>query len=794
MTWHRIAAFVIKFRIPLLLALLGATAVMGWYATKVELSYEFTNAIPTDNPKYKDYQQFRKQFGEDGNLVVVGVQTEHFFDQELFTDYTALTRRLEQIPAVENVLSIPGAINLVKDTATGRLQAVPLISRDETPGDTDSLKRLFYTLPFYRGLLYNPETNAYMMALRISRDVLNSEKRTAVVEEIMEHSEAFGQKHRIEMRYSGLPLIRTQMATQVQQEMQLFLIMSFVLTAVILFLFFRSFMVVLASMLVVATSVVWSVGTLGIMGYKITLLTALIPPLIVVIGIPNCVYFLNKYHSEYHKTRHKLKSLLRMVNRMGIVTLFTNLTAAIGFGVFFFTKSLLLKQFGLIAGLNIMGIFVISLILIPALFSFLPPPGDKHTSYLESRWMNRLLSTLTTWVFGHRAWIYAITFVVCIFSLAGILRLENVGHVVDDLPKSDKTYQDLVFFEQNFKGVMPLEILIDTRKKNGVVTLPVLEKIDALSTYLRQFPEIGHALSIAEGIKFARQAYYSGDSSSYGIPNMFDIAFLQPYLRNRGGDKNSMFNQLINSFMDSTRQQTRISINMADVGSKRLPQLLDSIRPKTLELFDTARYDVTFTGTSIVFLEGSKFIINSLQESLVLAFLMIFGCMVGLFRSWRILLMSVVVNIVPLMITAGFMGWANIPIKPSTVLVFSVALGITIDVTIRFLVNFKQELERSREDIAVTVRRTIHDTGQSIIYTSLILITGFGVFSLSHFDGTKALGYLTSLTLLMAMITNLTLLPALLLWMDKVKKSKTPDWIKEQDDDAEETFNGNIKE
>jgi predicted RND superfamily exporter protein len=786
MMWHRIAAFVIKFRVVLLLALLGVTAVMGWLASRVELSYEFTNAIPTDNPKYKDYQQFRRQFGEDGNLMVIGVQTEKFFEPDFFNDYAGLVHRLEQIPAVENILSIPGAVNLVKDTTTGRLKAEVLM-----PGDfsdrVDSLRDVFLNLPFYRGLLYNPETHAYMMALKINKEVLNSRNRADVVEKIMAEGETFGQKHGIEMRYSGLPLIRTQMATQVQQEMKLFLILSFLLTAVILFLFFRSFTVVLASMLVVATGVVWSVGALTLLGYKITLLTALIPPLIVVIGIPNCVYFINKYHAEYHGTRHKVKSLLRMVDRMGIVTLFTNLTAAIGFGVFFFTKSQLLKEFGLVAGLNIMGIFFISLIFIPALFSFLPPPRGKHTSYLESPWMQKLLQTLTTWVFGHRAWIYGFTFVVCALSVIGMLRLQNEGHVVDDLPKSDKTYQDLLFFEKHFKGVMPLEIIVDTRKRNGVVSLPVLEKIDALNAYLGQFPEIGHALSITEGIKFARQAYYDGDSSSFAIPNMFDMAFMQPYLRGRGGDKNTMFSRLVSSFMDSNRQQTRISISMADVGSRRLPVLLDSIRPKTYELFDTAKYSVTFTGTSIVFLEGSNFIINSLRDSLLLAFLMIFGCMVALFRSWRILLMSVVVNVVPLAITAGFMGWAGIPIKPSTVLVFSIALGITIDVTIRFLVNFKQELDRRHADIATTVKKTIHDTGQSIIYTSLILIAGFGVFSLSHFDGTKALGYLTSLTLLMAMVTNLTLLPALLLWMDKVTKGSTPDWIKEDDSETAQT-------
>ncbi|RYY12459.1 MAG: RND transporter, partial [Chitinophagaceae bacterium] len=542
---------------------------------------------------------------------------------------------------------------------TSQLKVFRLVTPGQ-PFDVDSIKATFQNLPFYRGFLYNPETEAYLMALRIDKQVLNSKNRTGVVEEIKALSEAFGEKHSVEMHYSGLPLIRTMMATRVQSEMKLFIVLSFVLTAVILALFFRSFMAVLASMLVVAAGVIWSQGTIVLLGYKITLLTALIPPLIVVIGIPNCVYLLNKYHSEYNEHGNKMKALLRMVDRMGIVTLFTNLTAAIGFGVFFFTKSALLKEFGLVAGINIMAIFLISLIFIPALFSFLPPPKGHHTNYLESRWINRLLNTITNWVFGHRRFIYIVTILLCLISVAGVLRLNTVGHVVDDLPKSDVVYQDLKFFERNFKGVMPLEIVIDTRKKNGAVALPVLEKMDELNVYLGRFPEIGHSLSITEGIKFARQAYYDGDSTSYAVPNMFDGAFIQPYLRAKGADKNSMFNKLISAFMDSTRQKTRMSISMADVGSQRLPQLLDSIRPKTYELFDSSKYDISFTGTSIVFLEGSRFIINSLRDSLILAFIMIFGCMIFLFRSWRILLISIVINLVPLLITAGIMGWAGI--------------------------------------------------------------------------------------------------------------------------------------
>jgi uncharacterized protein len=770
--WHDIAAFIIKFRVALLIVLLASTGIMGYYASQVKISYEFTSAVPTDNPKYIEYQAFRKQFGEDGNLMVIGVQTGDFFTPGFFNDYAVLARDIDSVEAVENVLSIPGAITLVKDTVTQKLKVLPLAG-DKPISNVDSFKQEFLGLPFYKNFLYNPETNAYMMAVRIEKNVLNSEKRAGVINKILALGDAFGKKHNVEMHYSGLPLIRTQMALKVQSEMKLFLIVSFILTAVILVLFFRSFTAVMSSMLVVATGVVWSMGTIVLLGYKITILTALIPPLVVVIGIPNCVYLLNRYHYEYYRHANKMKSLLRMVDRMGIVTFFTNLTAAIGFGVFFFTKSVLLKEFGLVAGINILGLFFISLIFIPAFFSFLPAPNVRHTKYLESNWVNKLLTSNAKWVFSHRTWIYSFTIGICVFSVLGLLRLRNDAHIVDDLPRSDKVSLDLKFFEKNFRGVMPLEIVVDTRKKNGVLSLEVLGKMDKLTRYLQQYPEIGRPLAVTEGIKFANQAYFGGDTANYEVPgDMLQAAFIMPYLRTNKGDNKSMFNRLLHSFIDSSKQKARISVNMADIGSRRLPALLDSIKPEVNSLFDSSKYTVTYTGTSITFLEGSKFIVNSLRDSLILAFLIIFGCMVALFRSWRILLISIVVNIVPLLITAGLMGWMGIRIKPSTVLVFSVALGITIDVTIRFLVNFKQELARHDDSIADTVHRTIHDTGLSIIYTSLILIAGFSVFILSQFDGTKSLGYLTSITLLMAMVTNLILMPALLLWMDKVIEKK----------------------
>ena len=747
---------------------------MFYNARKLQLNYEFANAIPIDHPKYKIYQEFRKKFGEDGNLLVVGIQTDKLFDETIFNDYSRLVKDIQSVQGVEDVISITTAINLIKDSATEKLSSQPIFPQGPlSQAVIDSSKNIFYNLPFYRGLLYNRETNAWLLGVHINRAVLGSKKREETVAHITSLSELFSKKHSLETHLSGLPLIRTVLAKRIADEMQWFLMISVILSAIILLLFFRSVSSMLLSIAVVGIGVVCSLGTMVLMGYKVTLLTALIPPLVVVIGIPNCIYFLNKYHVSYGETGNKEKALVKMVDRMGIVTLFCNITAAIGFAVFFLTRSQVLKEFGAVAGVNIMALFFISLILIPSVLSFLPSPKTKHTKYLENPRLRRWLDRLERWSLNHRKFIYAITVSILIVAVIGILKLESNGYIVDDLPKTDKIYTDLKFFEKNFKGVMPLEIVIDTKKKRGVSSkLSNLLKIDSLSQFLAAMPEIGRPLNIVEGLKFAKQAFYEGDTNSYSPPGDFDLIPLKPYLEFKAdsANKENSFGKLVSSFIDSNKQQARISVSMSDVGSYRLPKILDTIQRKADSIFDKANYNVQLTGASVTFLTGSNFIINGLKESIMWAFALIAVCMMYLFRSFRILLCSLIPNVIPLIITAGVMGWLGVRIKPSTVLIFSVALGIAIDVTIRFLVNYKQELPRHNYDMKHTVIQTIHSTGISIIYTSLVLIAGFIIFCFSGFGGTQSLGWLTSLTLITATITNLVLLPSLLITFIRKKK------------------------
>jgi len=767
MTWHQLGKNIVKYKLAALGFLAVTTLIMGYFAIQVKLSYEFTKAIPEDNPKFVIYKEFVKKFGVDGTTMVVGFQTDSFFTTRIFNQVADLQKDIKTIPGVTEVVSVPNAYTIVKDSSASKFLAHKIFN---APYASDSAlaadRTILEQLPFYKNLMYNPGSHAYIMAISFIPDSINSGARSAIIKNLQSKLDGFASSTKLAVHISGLPYIRTILADRIKKEMLWFLIGSLLLSAVTLFLFFRSIAATLLSLSVVIMGVIWSFGTMVLLGQKITLLTALIPPLIVVIGIPNCIYFLNKYHTTYKETQHKHEAIEQMVGRMGIVTLFCNITAAIGFFVFAFTKSPLLKEFGWVAGLNIMALFFISLLFIPPVLTYLKAPVAKHIKYLDNKFLESVLIKIEKWTFQHTKWVFGITMVLVLVSVLGLMRIKKEAFIVDDLPKKDTLYTDLKWFEKQAGGVMPLEIVIDTKKKNGLVrSIKPIEAIDALDQFLVLQPELGKPLGLLEGIKFAKQAFYDGDTNAYSVPTGTEMAFMAPYLKTdsqKTTTAGASPTQLLSKFIDKEKRETRVSVNMKDIGSAQLPLFLHRIDSATTAIFDTSKYKVEITGSSVTFLEGSNFIVRGLGESIFWAFLLIAFCMIFLFRSFPILMCSLVPNIVPLLITAGLMGWLGISLKPSTVLVFSVALGIAIDVTIRFLVNYKQEFPRLQNNVHETLIQTIKHTGISIIYTSLVLVAGFVIFCFSDFGGTQALGWLTSITLVVSTFTNLVLLPALI--------------------------------
>lgn len=750
---------------------------MGWMATKAEMTYALAQILPQDDPEYQAYTSFKERFGEDANILVIGIESENLFQKELFNAWKEAGDSIKALPEVRGLLSLSGIYNLQRDDSLQKFQIDPVIKQaPKTQQELDSLKNVILSLPFYQDLLLTKTAEgkyATVMLVTMDQKSIDTKGRKELIEHLTSYTDKFSQKQNLEVHYSGLPYIRTMNSEKLKKELGMFLWMSLLVTALVLLLFFRSFKAIIFPLLVVAISVVWCVGTMVLLGYKITILTALIPPLIVIIGIPNCIFLTNNFHREYKGHGNKIKAISRVVQRIGNATFLTNFNTALGFITFAFVQSQMLREFGILSSINVMQVFILSVTILPIAYTYIPSPKPKQTKHLDNRWMDGIIEWIIKLVTTRRKLIYLLALALVAVSAWGMTKIHTTGNFTDDIPRKDKLITDLKFFEKNFHGVMPFEITIDTKKKNGVMKLSVFRKIDQLQKELRTYPEFSKPLSIAEVIKFAKQGFYGGDSSFYSLPTNEEIAFLLPYAQNMDLKKGGV----TRSFLDSTRQFTRVSVQMADIGTKEMERIRSEVRPKIDSIFNPEKFDVKLTGTSIVFLKGTDYLVNNLLMSLLAAIVLISGLMYFMFYSFKMLMISAIPNVIPLLFTAGLMGFYGIALKSSTILVFNIAYGITVDSAIHFFSRYGQDLKANNFDIRLAVIATIRDTSISIIYTSIILLFGFSIFIFSSFGGTIALGFLISVTIFVGLFTNLLLLPTLLLSIDRafmIKAYKEP--------------------
>ena len=757
--WIAIARFILRYRIPILVLLGIFTVFMAYEATFVKMKYNYSGMVPEEDPIFQDYLKFQQVFGSDASVMILGIQENDFYRKDLVNDWIKMGDDFRALDGVNFVLSVSDAVDLIKNKEEKKFNAIPIFPKEiESQIQLDSLSKLIQERPFYSKLLYNDTSNVYLMAITIDEALMRSVNREAMMDSLVFIAEAFGEKNQTFMRYSGLPYTKTRIGKMIKDEIKLFTLIALIVTGLLLFYLFRSYKVVFFSLLIVLVAVIWSIGTLGIMSYDITILTGMIPPLLIVIGIPNSVFLLNKYHSEFQNHGNQIKALHRIIYKVGQATFLTNLTTAIGFATFIITKNDMLVEFGIVASLNIMGLFVLSILLIPIFFSFANEPEYRHLKHLDKSSMSFILDYLEKIVLHYRPWVYLVVFVFLILSVFGIIRMKTTGYIVDDIPADDPVYVDLKFFEKHFGGVMPFEIMVDTKKKKGATRLKNLKKVEELEDVVSALPDISNMYSVVDGLKFAKQGFYNGNPNRYSLPDKQELSFLYKYLS--GGSEST---SLINNLMDSTRQIMRISGRVADVGTNKMLEILDTVRLITDSILSPEKYDVRITGSSVIFTVGTTYLVKNLFSSVGLAVLLIAIFMAWMFRSRRMVVASLIPNLLPLTLTAMLMGYFGIPIKPSTVLVFSIAFGISVDNAIHFLAKYRQELALYPDDIKKAVLNALRETGISIIYTATILLFGFSIFMFSDFGGTQALGLLVTITLLVAVLANIILLPSLII-------------------------------
>jgi len=775
--WRFLARFILRYRVFMLLVVGAITAFFAYKAKDIEITYQFAKLLPDSDSASIDYEYYKSKFGQDGAALLIGSDITPLRKLEAFNAWCDLGDKLKNIEGIEAVASVGRLKELVLDDSLSKFELKPvLVNKPQSQAELDALWEKIETLKVYDGILYNLKNNATITVVTFGKKDLNTKNRLAITDSIKKYGDAFASQTGGVVHYSGMPYIRTNVARKIQNEMTFFMGLALLVTGIVLFGFFRNFSPVIFSLVVVCCGVAFCMGLMVLVGYKLTVLSGLIPPLIIVIGVPNCVLLLNKYHTEFARTGNKLKSLHTSIERTSVSLFFANFTTAIGFAVFCAIKNQILYEFGLIASLSVIATYLFSLMVVPSIFSFLPSPKGKHIKHIESKLLRNILNWVDRLTIHKRPAVYITTAILAVIGSLGFTKIKAVGYVVDDLPKNDPVLTDLHYFEERFGGVLPFEIVIDTKRENGVFmnSARAIYRINKVQKILAQYPDFSKPISVAEGVKFFYQSFKNGDPKYYRLPSVTELKKVADIAQQ---DSSNNGKQIL-SYIDSSRKVTHITAYIKDIGSKRINELVKELKPRIDSAFnfdyeakkwmqENERYDIRLTGNCVMFLKGNEFLVSNLVDSVGLAVILIAALMLTLFTSPRMILISIVPSLVALLITAGIMGICHVPLKPSTILVFSIAFGISSDGTLYFLTKYRHEIKKNKLSMSQAVSLTIHETGVSMVYTALILTFGFGMFGFSSFGGTASLGILLSLTLLVAYASNLILLPCFLLTLEK---------------------------
>ena len=762
--WSLVARLILRNRVLILLSIVALTLYWSTQWKYMQFTFTEANLLPDNHPENILYQSFTKTFGEEGNVIVIAVQDSTFYTPQKRLEWKELNEKIEAFEEIQFVLSTENIQELVKDNNQKNftLEAVSKNYPIESKVPEKFKEKLFLELPFYKNLLFDDQSNIIRSVIYMDPEIVNTAKRKDFIfDYFIPLINRFENEKKTKVHVSGMPYIRTLNAQNIVDEIGLFVLGATLITSLIFFLFFRSFRATFISLIVVAIGVMWAFGILGWLGYEITVLTALIPPLIIVIGVPNCIFLINKYQQEIAKHGNQAKSLQRVIVKIGNATLMTNLTTASGFATFILTNSKILKEFGVVASINIIAIFLLSLLIIPITYSLMAQPKKKHLKHLKNKTIDVFVTWMENAVRKKRINVYMVSLLGLIIGIMGIYQMKISGSLIEDMPKSAPFFQDILFFDQSFNGIVPLEIWVDSKREKGIVKPATLKRMNDLQEAIEEIPELAPPISVVNAIKYAKQAYYNGNPNFYALPTPQENSFIYPFLNNSDGSS-----QLLNGYVDSTGQYGRITTYMKDIKTDRMVEIENDLKESISKLFPEDRYGVEITGKSLLFLKGTKYLINNLILSLSLAILLIALFMAFLFRSFKMILISLIPNLLPLIITAGVMGFTGIPLKPSTILVFSIAFGISVDDTIHFLAKYRQELIANGWKINKAVFSALRETGISMFYTSIVLFFGFSIFMSSNFGGTQALGGLVAVTLMMAMLANLILLPSLLISLE----------------------------
>jgi len=725
-------------------------------ASQIQTDFNLEGFYPENDPVIEDYQFLEDEFGRDDNTILIGFADENIFSQLVLEDIRSLTEKFEQIEFIESVRSITNAEKI--ESINDQLSFSPHIDQiPDSPEELDRLKQNLTDDPFLSGLLINRSGTATAFLLQINEDENNYPNRNLIINSIDEITA--GYSNRYQFHKSGIPFFRNQYVNLLNGEIFIYIGFSSVLIILLLWYLYRSIWGVLFPMIIVWTTLLFTVAIIHLTGGYLEIMSSTIAPILLCVGVADAIHMISKYDDARESGLNKKGSILEMLQTLGSATFLTSVTTAIGFASLLSSSVVPMAKFGAYTAMGVLIAYVITIFFLPVALS----KSRKSRVFNEKSgffypFINRILNRITAINRLHYGKILIIGAVGTVIILIGVRNVDVNGRVFDDLGEDTVLMQDSRFFSDHLAPQFPLEFIIDTREEEGAFSTDLLKRIDDFEDYLLQFDEIARVAGLHTLIKEVHHIFRDDTSEqeeSRALPD--DDSSISQYVLLLEINDAPELERLV----DFDYQKLRVTAFSEDAGSKRINEIRDEIAVYIDQNFDE---EITITGTTILSADLTEKIVFSLAWSILIAVVAISIIMTLLFKNLRMVIISLVPNLIPLLVIAGVMGYLNVDIKPSTAVIFTIALGIAVDDSIHYLARFRIEYMRSKA-LNAALSATTLKTGRAIVVTSLILIAGFGTLITSAFTSTAMMGFLVCTTIFAALIADLFILPSLFYWI-----------------------------
>lgn len=732
---------------------------------RISFDYDFESFFPTDDPDLEVYLKFRKTFEYDNEYVLLAIENQKgVFDSTFLSRVSSFSDSLRELPDITRTTSPVDIENtIISDLGVMR---VPYLHISE-PARYAEDSALIYRSEELRSTFFSKDARSLCIYIKTTEGISKQKSDTL----LQRMNRLLDQFKFDKVHMAGKMNGQKVYLEKLQSEFLVFFLASFFLVVLFLAISFRSFWGVWVPVLIVLLAILWTLALMTLTGKALDIMTVLLPTMMFVVGMSDVVHIVTKYLEELRETRlnsgtpNRFEALIKTIKEAGFATFITLLTTALGFLSLLNSHIKPIRDFGIYTSLGVFVAFVLAYSIMPVVLNVLPEPKLKLESGTSLFWDKRL-HRLLRWILRNSRTIGVATIVLVLLCIAGIYKIERNNYLIEGLTRNDDLRKDFDFFEQQYSGVRPFELqLTATNPQSTLLGTTELRAIDTLEHFLKTRYGVGFLLSPATVVKAINKARHNGN------PDFFKLPASDSAIANAVELANPLRKRKEYKILLTTDGRTgRITGKMNDIGSREVFKLNDSLQHFLHTTPVMKSVNVVITGGATMLDKNNEYLVVNTMQGLALSILVVALIIALIHRSWRMVIIAVIPNLLPIIFIGGLMGWCGIELKSSTSIIFSIAFGIATDDTIHFLARLRLERIKGKS-YPLAVKRTFLSTGKAVIVTSLILCAGFFTLIGSGFESTFYFGLLVSITLFVAVLTDLLLFPLLVLWLSP--RSKT---------------------